>query len=68
MTHNLYLYVTHFYDRKPSGPESGPILSPVPDVIFDLYKSAGMYRQTDGLTGRVVQESLDVGFGTKCVL
>ena len=38
MTHNLYLYVTHFYDPKPSGPESGPILSLVPDVFFDLYK------------------------------
>ena len=28
-------YVT-FYDRKPSGPESCPILSPVQDVVFDL--------------------------------
>jgi hypothetical protein len=29
-------YVT-FCDPKPSGPRSGPILRPVPEVVFDLY-------------------------------
>ena len=29
-------YVT-FCDPKPSGPGSGPILRPVPEVVFDLY-------------------------------
>jgi hypothetical protein len=30
-------YVT-FCDPKPSGPGSGPILRPVPEVVFDLYR------------------------------
>jgi hypothetical protein len=30
-------YVT-FCDPKPSGPKSGQILRPVPEVVFDLYE------------------------------
>jgi hypothetical protein len=37
-------YVT-FCDRKPSGPESGPILRPVPDVVFDLYLKNKKYSE-----------------------
>ena len=39
-------YVT-FYDHKPSGPKNGPILSPVPDVVFDLYEFSQPFQSAE---------------------